>query len=347
MSDTDTTTGNSLASARGEQASPLTVIDSVAPQGWRAKAAKVVAQLIAGSSRGSEVWAGVKENLDVVEGRSAVNKALANAVAQQAIADPETMERAKARFLGQFYKKNENFEAVIGCSSEELKRLPPPKDSAQVDSDQSALGESDRPLDEDWAATFVEYAEKANSGDLRQRLGRVLAGEIAQTGLYPRDFIRKIYEADKYGLEALRAIGSYVVGKDILVVKGSSDTSISNFIALVDAGFAAETSSMLSKTWSSTDKKITILGNQYAANVILTETRSIKTSIVSLTRAGGLALDLMGWRDERRALERLLHDEDKSSISTAAIGQIIEVDGRYKLNDIKIVYNDDTKESAT
>jgi len=105
----------------------LQKIEAVTPKSWRSRLAKAATQLIAGTRQGANAYGEIRERLDTIEGRSIVNKALAEAVAKQAANDPEMVERAKARFVSSALQKQENLEAVIAGASEHLPLLPAPE----------------------------------------------------------------------------------------------------------------------------------------------------------------------------------------------------------------------------
>lgn len=139
----------------------------------------------------------MRENLDTLEGRSKINMMLAEEVGRQALGDPKVIERAKARFLGDLYSKQENVEAVVGKAAEHI-------DQAGTADEPS----SDEMVADDWMNTFIRHAENATSDDLRDRLAKVLAGETQKPGSYSRGTVRVIAEMSEKTVRHFQAVRS-------------------------------------------------------------------------------------------------------------------------------------------
>lgn len=186
-----------------EAGTSLATLAEKVPEGWRKRVAAVVLQLAVGTRKGADLYHAGRDAIDTAEGRSIVARELAHAVAKQAVEDPEMMERAKARFLGRVITEQENVEAVLAGAGQLLLSGPAPEATANAEN-QSASTEGDFELDRDWVESFTREAEKATSEGLRERLSRVLAGEITAPGSYPRSVFRKIVELEKPEVEAVR-----------------------------------------------------------------------------------------------------------------------------------------------
>lgn len=164
------------------------------PATIKGKVQRAILRFIAGGI-GYEAWQEIRGNLDTIEGRSRVNMMLAEHVGRQAIADPEIVERAKARFLGDITRKQENIEAVALLASAATEAAP--------DSEEVADAREPEPS-QDWMNAFIREAENASSSDLRQRLAGVLAGEARKPGTFSRSTVRFIAEVDQETLEAFQ-----------------------------------------------------------------------------------------------------------------------------------------------
>lgn len=310
-------------------------IDSLAPKGWRLKLAKAAAQLIGGTEKGAIAYGQVRERLDVIEGRSAVSKALAQAVAQQIINDPDTMERAKARFVGTMFQKQENLEAVIIGASEPMLSLPPPKNQSSRASDQNLEDEQiienidslEPPLESDWAATFTSIAENATSEELRSRLSRILAGELATPGIYSRSSIRLISELSRTDLEAVRILLPYVLGDIMIRTTGTqSHPTFEMLMPLLESGLITDANELLARSWpsASENRSANFLGGKTWGIIIHMKVGQILTMpIVMLTRTGNAVVDLLGRPDEQLVLRRYAAEVPTSIYDRIVIGRLI------------------------
>ncbi len=112
---------------------------------------------------------------DETAARSTVTKAIAQAVAKQAVKDPAIMNRAMESFVVKEFRKQENKEAVAKKTAELLAEAPPPTDEKPAEPES------------DWMNVFELHAENASTERMREMWARVLAGEIRK----PRSFSLK------------------------------------------------------------------------------------------------------------------------------------------------------------
>ncbi len=296
------------------------------------KLAKAAAQLIAGTERGAQAYGEVRERLDTIEGRSTVSKALAEAVAQQAVSDPELMERAKARFLGSALQKQENLEAVIFGASEQLLALPAPK--AENASSFTDPGNADpikpdegnhEPLNPDWASTFTSIAENATSAELRDRLARVLAGEIVSPGTFSRATVRLISELERGDLEAAQQALPYVLND--MLIRSRTETSAPShdlMLRLVEAGLLTDASGMLAKNWvvdPGDETPIGVAGKEWILAISLINGNDFSLPMSQLTRTGMAVMDLLGRPDEREILRMIAKEAPAGTFSKIIMGR--------------------------
>ncbi|WP_164155458.1 DUF2806 domain-containing protein [Sandarakinorhabdus rubra] len=296
------------------------------PEGWRVKVAKMCLQLTLGAEAAASLYSDAREKLDHIEGRSLITRRLAEVVANQAVRDPVIVERAKARFLGDLARKQENLEAVISSAVELLPNLPM---SSPDQSNEAAVREATEcrsdtlgeeaanPLNPDWASTFVSFAENASTDDLRQRLSSILAGEMRAPGTYPRSTLRSLAELDKADLLAMQAVSSFVLGREILIFNDEGrKPTIESLLPLVDSGLIADAKPGLSKAWRAADDKpciVVIGGNYWGLMASLKNVNQISFEVIPLTRTGVAVHDLVGKADERGLLIRIAEKIDKDN----------------------------------
>ena len=243
----------------------VAIVDEVAPDGWKKRVAAVLFQMGIGSKKLANFYGAGRENLDIVEGRSIVNKALAEAVARQAVNDPEQVERMKARLLGTAMREQENLEAVLGAAESQMLALPPPVVTDGGSEQHEREAAEKEPLDPDWADAFTRQAEQANSEDMRDRLSRVLAGEVASPGKFPRAVFRAIVELEKTDIEAVRKALPYRLGRQLFLGPESSADELLkltlNSSGMLESGYIANRWIRLEQQKSGLFSKIERRGN--------------------------------------------------------------------------------------
>jgi Protein of unknown function (DUF2806) len=321
----------------------IAVIDQLAPDGWRSKLARAAAQLLVGTRTGAQLYANTRETLDEIEGRSAMNKQLYAIAAQQVANDPDQVERAKARLIGQTLTKQANIEAVITGANTKMLALPPPAESEVelVPDEVSAIsGETspDEPLSADWAASFSEVAENANSEDLRDRLSRVLAGEIAAAGTFPRSTLRAIAELERTELEALVSLLPQIDGK-VIFSDGPIDEE--TLQSLNDSGLA-DYNSALRRSMSinlKPDNSVALYGLEWAIIIEVKAEIHVNITVVPLTRLGRAVISLLDQFDEQAAFTGFAERLDKTGVKRITLGKYDRAEGdRIQIKNGAVVF---------
>jgi Protein of unknown function (DUF2806) len=311
----------------------IAVIDQLAPDGWRSKLARAAAQLLVGTRTGAQLYANTRETLDEIEGRSAMNKQLYAIATQQVANDPDQVERAKARLIGQTLTKQANIEAVITGANAKMLALPPPAESEVelVPGEVSAIsGETspDEPLSADWAASFSEVAENASSDELRDRLSRVLAGEIAAAGTFPRSTLRAIAELERTELEALVRLLPQVIGKVIFKDDQIDEETLQS---LNDSGLTDYNSTYGRSMDINMKPGVSgaIPSLEWAIIIEVTAEINLSIPVIPLTRLGRAVVSLLDKFDEQMALTRFAERLDKTGVKRIIVGKydLAEGDG--------------------
>lgn len=347
---TESTTDNT-GTEEGIASKAIVAIDKVAPKGWRLKLAKAAAQLLIGTRAGAAVYAEAREHLDEIEGRSAMNKQLYAVATQQIINDPEMVERAKARLVGGMLRKQENLEAVITGAGDKMLALPAPDhggentevqptsgDEAERPSGDHAQGASEGPLNPDWAAAFSEVAENATSEELRDRLSRMLVGEISSAGTFPRSTIRAIAELEQSDLQALVELLPFTHGNAILGDEpiDSSKLEILKDCGLVDynpsLGFTATINAL-------PQAAAAIAGKEWALMIDASEAKSVNFPVIPLTRVGKAVVSLLDQFNEEATFEAFAERMDKTNIKQLMLGKYKQLaNGKINIPNGRIIF---------
>jgi hypothetical protein len=154
------------------------------PQVLGGAAGTAISRLISDAVEIPSAWLqgkveGIKDN---TRAKSVIAASLASEVANQAAANPNQVNRATARWLGEITRKQVNREEVAKKTVEYLDGTP--------------ANENSTPVDDDWLDYFSSYAERANSDKMKDLWARVLAGEIRASGSYSLETIRFMSELD-------------------------------------------------------------------------------------------------------------------------------------------------------
>ncbi|WP_426255766.1 DUF2806 domain-containing protein [Sphingomonas sp. DC2300-3] len=314
------------------QLSPVAIIDAVAPEGWKGTLKRVALQLGIGTRAGARLYAAGRDQQDTSEGKSIVSKALAEAVAREAVENPVMMERARARFLSEFFGKQDNLEAVLIGAAGHLHDSPsstsePKADDAATGTQTSDDIESndDVPLDADWAAAFTREAEGATSDELRDRLSRVLAGEIRSPGAYPRSVLRQIAELEKSDIEAMRDSMPFRVGNAVFHLNTGEAPRITRLLRLADAGLVADAASGLSRIFEFLPDgqrfRAHTFGQYYGILIWRSTEGRVLRDFAPLNRAGQAVADLLDpdGEQEKQAIIDLGRTFDAEALEIALV----------------------------
>lgn len=159
-----------------------------------------------------------------MEARVEAIKALTSAGVEKLKSNPEFAERALAAHYGSIFEKQDNKDGVLHAALNDLRRQPPNEEQATTGP--QAIGE-------EFMGKFERYAEEATSDELREKWGRVLAGEIRKPGTFSGKVQRVIDELDGSTAKLFEDLCRYRLGP--FVPRCLTDYSEMQFEALVGA----------------------------------------------------------------------------------------------------------------
>lgn len=283
------------------------------PSTIRGKVQRWVVRFIAGTIA-HPAFQEMRENLDTVDGRSRINALVAEELGRRAISDPEYMERAKARFMGDWERKHDNVEAVA-AKALALSDIQPDADIGE----QAANKEPDS----DWLNAFTRAAEDASSDELRDRLAAILAGEARKPGSISRSTVRLVAELDKEVLEDFKSLLPLRVADHFPKGPEWDEQFFQVAIGLEDAGLVSGNSAMLSKSMSINDQGYALIGSQ-AHGLIIKGPSGAKVNypVCLLTKAGREIAELLGDYDDRVALRAIANFLEKGQFTEVTLGPI-------------------------
>lgn len=288
------------------------------PQTVKGKVQKLILRLVAGGP-GYNYYQKARERLDVVEGRSRISNIVADEIGRQALLDPEFMERAKARFLGDMAAKQENVEAVAAEAQAKVDAMP----EAEQQSASDALEPS-----QDWLNAFTREAELASSDELRERLASILAGEARKPGTFSRSTIRLVAEFEKDILESFQSILPRRIGDAIF--RDESWTQGEFFqkgVTLEDVGLISGSGGFTSRFIVCDENGNGFLLGDVWAMVISADAGTKKqVPVWMLTRAGREIASLLPASDERETLRLVANKLGKDGLKQIYLGPMVPRD---------------------
>lgn len=142
------------------------------------------------------------------DAKETVTKALAQAAANHAVADPDLVDRATQTLLGKELRRQGNKEAIAKKTLEVLEHAPIEEGA-----------ESNEQIDDDWLNMFERYAEEASSERLQDIWSRVLAGEIRKSKTFSLKTLGFISELDERVALKFEQYASKVAWGDFIPMK--------------------------------------------------------------------------------------------------------------------------------
>jgi len=296
----------------------------------KGKAQRAILRLLAGGIAHPYVQQ-IRENLDEMDGRSKVNMMLAEEVGRQAITDPEMVERAKARFLGDVYRKQVNLEAVAVAAS------------AQLGEDENQDEYDDPEPSNDWMNAFTRVAEDASSEQLRDRLASLLAGEIRKPGTFRRSTVHAVAEMDEETVQNLNKLMPFRSRN--YIARGDDWQSGEYFqvaLHLGDAGLINATTGLLSHKFSLNTAGFGIyVDDKYGLAFEGTPGTFVDIPIWLLSRSAQEIVKLLPPVDEKLRLKHLITVVNKSSLKRVILGRSRQVnDEEYSISKDEVVWGE-------
>jgi hypothetical protein len=317
--------GTALADALGQSG----IADTI-----KGKVQRLALRLVAGGP-GYEYYQKARSRLDIIEGRSRISNIVADELGRQALLDPEFMERAKARFLGDMAEKQENIEAVAAKAQEKIDVMPDAGAKADVNAPEPS---------QDWLNTFTREAELASSDELRERLAAILAGEARKPGTFSRSTVRFVAEADKQLLEEFQRALEFSVGDAIFREDSWNQGEwFSRGVMLESAGLITGSAGFTNRIVKiDANGNGFVIGNQYALVIKGSAGIEKQLSIFLLTRVGLEVAALLTRPNEFTALQRVSTLIEKSSLTQLSLGPHQPLpDGRFNIQNAFVVWDKD------
>jgi hypothetical protein len=143
------------------------------PDDLKAKSISAIGRLIMGAADIPASWLEAKAASIKADGkaRDLITLRVSEAVAEKLASDPETLERAAARFASKIYTHQKNVEEVAKIAIDELRS-------------NSELPRTGGKISDRWLDHFAAVSELQGDGAMQLYFGKILAGEIAAPGRF-------------------------------------------------------------------------------------------------------------------------------------------------------------------
>ncbi len=147
---------------------------------------------------GSAYFEGVSGRLRArAEGERQLIEAVAKYGVERIGADHEFAHRALENHFKKIAQQQINKDAVVSVALDDLRDQPPSDEAANTGPNE---------LDEEFLSRFEMYAEGASTEQLRERWGRILAGEIRKPGTFGPRVLRITDELDSVTASELHPV---------------------------------------------------------------------------------------------------------------------------------------------
>lgn len=247
------------------------------------------------------------------EGQAAFQKIVASAAAQEAIKNPEFMQRAMETFGRDLVEKQINKDRI---ATQAVLLLDREYDASADDNTIDAEN-----LSVDWLNNFSSHAEKISTEEMQVLWGRLLAGEIRNPGQFSLSTMRILAETDSATAKNFAKYIDHNLGGAFLK-KASSDGAIDPALkALEDSGFISGINAIgLQKSYA--EKQNGGFIEFYNGHIIKMnceeDCKKISLPVLMLTRAGKDVLTLTPQKSPIKLAQQII-DLDIKEITNVEV----------------------------
>jgi Protein of unknown function (DUF2806) len=250
---------------------------------------------------------------DKRDARSVVSKALATAVATEAVADKDLVRRATQSFLAKELRAQTNKEAVARNAIEHL-------------SHQSGASEpKPQTPEEDWLNVFERYAENASSEKLRDLWGRVLAKEIRSPKSFSLRTMRFVSELDVNIAQTFQNYAKSVIdGNFILKPSELQGELFNDLLRLEDAGLITGVQGNIAKLFRSEVQEAALLLKYFNTGIIVRFDEPVNLNLpqILLTNVGQEVLKIIDSADDEGEARKFAEGFPKQGVVDIAYGRL-------------------------
>ncbi|MHC3940211.1 DUF2806 domain-containing protein [Paenochrobactrum sp. BZR 201-1] len=179
----------------------------------------------------AKIEALTEKRREKTQGEVAIIRKAAEFGIQEMHIDHEFSKRAFETHFKGILREQENKDAVVANALQDLSSNPMAEE---------AMNAGPKELSEDFLGRFEDYAKGASTDELRERWGRVLAGEIRKPGTFNKKVLRAIDELDSDVAKLFEELSAYGFG-NILFRSLVRNTSYTERVKLFGAGIFTST----------------------------------------------------------------------------------------------------------
>jgi hypothetical protein len=235
---------------------------------------------------------GIQQIEDGTNARTIVSNAVAAAAAQQAVQDPELVQRALNTYLSKSLRRQANTEQVVHHAAEAL------KESANADDPVDP-----QPVEDDWMNVFERYAEDASSERMQNLWGRVLAGEIRRPRSFSLRTMRFLAEADQEIALLAERVSRHVIGDTAFEASYDGEFSTAELLRAEEIGLVSGVGGHIQKTLTAgASGNAAIVGRNWVLQIEAPPGTIFRLNALSVTKVGSEITQLANVADEKAVL---------------------------------------------
>jgi hypothetical protein len=206
---------------------------------------------------------------DDTAARTTVTKAIAEAVAKQAVKDPAVMDRALESFVAKEFRKQENKEAVA-------------KKTAELLAEERTPDLTPAEPEADWMNVFEVHAENASTERMREMWARVLTGEIRKPKSFSLKTLGFIAQLDQEVAATFERHASKVMVGMIPTKQGLQGQVLVDLLQLEEFGLITGVGGNLRKTLTIYPAQVGILIDFGGAQLLVKRKPSLDPAEIKL-----------------------------------------------------------------
>ena len=257
-----------------------------------------------------------------------LEKAKAEAGAEAAMIEAETVNRIAQRMVAKEIRRQENIDTVVEMAAQNL-------EGKEV---------SDKPVEEDWSTRFFDIVQDVSKEEMKVLWAKILAKEIEHPSSFSLRTLELLRTVSSEEAELFVRLSEFVLKQEscfVFIEKGDMSKyglSYNDLARLREAGFL-QTGELVQRTYYSKktemQQSIIVYGHKVIVLTVPPNTKNIVFPIGILTRAGCEIYELIEHDDNMGYMKDFATFTKKNNpMATVQYGSLLEIKGdqvRYSI----------------